>query len=85
MSKKKRVLVITLIVVPLILSLLVIFYLKSSWQIVLPSGEKLSPIENKPLFVGLVLFTIGYLFFLGMIFSDNLLELVNRRINIHKR
>jgi hypothetical protein len=85
MDMKKRVMVISLLVLPLLASVFSIVYLRTSWQVEVAPGEKLSPIENKPLFVGLVIFTIGYLFFLGMLFSQNILELFNKRFGLSRR
>ncbi|MBD3164318.1 hypothetical protein GF323_03895 [Candidatus Woesearchaeota archaeon] len=74
-----------LLLIPLIISISFLFYLKYSWQIEVAPGIKLSPIENKPLFVGIIIFTIGYLFFLGMLFSDDIINFFNSRWRINKR
>ena len=85
MSRGKTILIIVLWLLPLLISVSLLVYLKLSWQIEIAPGEKLSPIDNKPVFVGLIIFTLGYLFFLGMLFSENIFELLNRRRSIIKR
>ena len=84
MSTPKKILVIGLWILPVILSLAFVIYLKVSWTVVNYNGEKLAPINNKPLFVGLMLFTLGYLFFLGMIFSENIMEMLPRKFHIRR-
>ena len=81
---KKRMTIIALLILPLLIAIFMLFYLKISWTIVAQNGEKMSPIENKPLFVGLVIFTVGYLFFLGMLFSENIIEIFNKRFALGK-
>lgn len=85
MPKKKKIITTILLLLPLLIGISLLIYLKISWQIEIAPGEKLSPIDNKPLFVGLVIFTLGYLFFLGMLFSDNILDLFIKRRSLSKR
>ena len=87
MPKKKKMLIITLILLPELISISFIIYLKIAWygEIVPGSGEYGSPVENVPLFTGLILFTFGYLFFLGMLFSDNIIGLFNKRQGLNHR
>lgn len=82
--EKKRIMVIILLLLPILISVSLIVYFRLSWQIDL-GDEKFSPIENKPLFVSLIIFTVGYIFFLGMMFSDNIIELFNRRISLYRK
>jgi len=79
MSKGKKVNVILLMLLPLILGILALVYLKYTWSFTAPDGTRLSPVENKPLFTGILLFALGYFFFLGMMFSENILQAVNKR------
>jgi len=57
---------------PVLLSGAWIFYLGYGRQI--GGGELLAPANPTPLIVALVLFTIGYIIFLLMIFSENIKE-----------
>lgn len=88
MSKKKKVwqiIQVILLLAPLLASIGSLVYLKMAWQVEVEPGVMLSPIDNKPLFVGLIIFSVGYLFFLGMLFSDNLLNMMNNRRSVYKR
>ncbi|MBR9699883.1 hypothetical protein GOV09_05485 [Candidatus Woesearchaeota archaeon] len=84
-SQGKKIMIFSFLTMPLILSTTFLVALRSSWQIEIAPNEKFSPIENKPLFVGLVFFTLGYLFFLGLLFSDNILNLFNKRRSLARR
>ena len=83
--KKKRPLIIGLLMLPLLISVIALFALRLFWQVDIAPGEKFSPIENKPLFIGILLFAVGYLFFIGILFSDNIRELFNNRFSIERR
>ncbi len=85
MTKEKKLRFVILLLVPLALSMASLIYLKAVWSFESPSGERFSPIENKPLFAGLLLFALGYLFFLGMLFSENILEMINKRRTLSRR
>lgn len=85
MSEKKKKVIVILLFLPLIVAIFLIFFLRYNWREVLPGGESFSPIENRPLFIGLVIFAVGYMFFLGMLFFDNILNLLNSRRSINKR
>ncbi len=85
MPKKKKILVISLLLIPLLISILLIVTLKLTWRIEIAPGEYYSPVENVPLFTGLIIFTFGYLFFLGMLFSENIYELFNKRRSLSHR
>ena len=84
-TKKQQIIIIGALLVPLLASVSYTAYLKHSWAIDLPTGEVFSPIDNRPLFVGLIMFILGYLFFLGLLFSDNILDRFNRRRAINRR
>jgi len=84
MSKRKKFAIISGLMIPLVVSIVMLFYLQFSWQIPLSGGEKFSPIDNKPLFVGLLMFTVGYLFFLGMMFNENIMQLFNSRFHLRR-
>ena len=79
MPKKKRRLVVALLIVPVIISIFSLFYIGIDLHKNALPGERFSPVDNKPLIIALVITTLGYIFFLGMLFSENLLELFNRR------
>jgi hypothetical protein len=83
--KKKRILVISLLLLPLLISILLIVSLKIMWRVEIAPGEFYSPVENVPLFTGLIIFTFGYLFFLGMLFSENIMEMFNKRRSLSQR
>jgi hypothetical protein len=81
LSKKKKTFIVGVFLLPLVMSIGVISYLYLSSSDG-EAGEQFSPVENKPLFVGLIFFILGYLFFLGMLFSENILTMINKRRNI---
>jgi len=83
LSRERKIIVMILLLLPLLISVFLIVYLKFFvWSIDLAGGDSFSPIENRPLFVGLILFTLGYLFFLGIMFSHNILEIFDKRVMI---
>ena len=55
MNKIKNTVEAILLLLPLIVSVGMLVYLKLSWQVITPAGEKLAPISNKPLFIGLII------------------------------
>ena len=68
-SKTKRFLFVFTALLPLILSV--------AWLVVLGIGPKasgiaLSPARSTPLVIGLVIFIIGYVAFLSMMFSEDI-------------
>lgn len=66
---------------PLLLSLSWIFYLQYAKQIYMRYGvELLAPPNTTPLIIALIIFTIGYIIFLLLMFSDNIKEFFGKRI-----
>lgn len=69
-TKGKKILIVSTSVVPIVLSV--------AWLVVLgikPRGVvALSPARSTPLVVGLVIFIIGYIAFLSMMFSEDIKE-----------
>ncbi|MBS3097791.1 hypothetical protein J4209_03255 [Candidatus Woesearchaeota archaeon] len=63
--------------VSLVLAVIWLVYIKASEEATgIGQGNLLSPVDNTPLVLGLIIFTIGYLFFLGMMFSSNIKEMI---------
>lgn len=72
-SQKRRMVYTMLLFLPLALAVAWLAYLKLTTEAVgIGAGTFFSPLENKPIIVGLVIFALGYLFFLGMMFSTNI-------------
>ena len=71
----------TVFIIPVILSISWMFYLNYSGQIYQRYGlELLSPESNTtPLMIALMLFTIGYIIFLLLLFSENIKEFFARK------
>ena len=72
-NKKKKIIIRIMLAMPLILSICWLVYIKATEDSG-PYGFLSPPIDNKPLIIGLVLFTSGYLLFLGMMFGHDVLE-----------
>ena len=68
------------LMLPVLLSVSGIFYLRYNQNVYRYYGtELLSPANTAPLMIALVLFTIGYVIFILMMFSENIREyFVNR-------
>ena len=75
--RKKKIALMILLFLPLIIAVSLLVYLKMSHPLAL--GEQLSPAENGPLFIGILIFTAGYLIFLGMLFSENIIDIIKKR------
>jgi len=65
---------------PIILSLSWIFYLKSNQLAYVNGAELLSPANSTPLMVALMIFTIGYIIFLLLMFSENIKEFFSKKV-----
>lgn len=61
--------------VPILLSMSWIFYLKYG-QKAYYGMELLSPVDTTPLMIALIIFTVGYIIFLLMMFSESIHELI---------
>lgn len=69
------------LVLPVLLSASWIFYLVYNQQTYTYYGmELLSPADTTPLIIALALFTIGYMVFLILMFSENLHDFIWRRL-----
>jgi hypothetical protein len=64
---------------PVVLSLSWIFYIKYS-EYAFRGYEMASPANSTPLIFALILFVIGYMIFLFLMFSDNLHDFIKRRL-----
>jgi len=68
---------------PILLSISSIFYLRNSQNILAYYGaEQFAPANTAPLMIALVLFTVGYVIFLLMMFSENIKEFFKKK-SIH--
>ncbi len=83
MSKTRQAIAIILIFLPLIASITAIFLIRFGTFSYAP-GEMPSPVENKPLFIALMVFTLGYVFFLGLLFSENILNFFGNIRNLSR-
>lgn len=71
----------TVLFLPLLLSVSWIFYLQYTKYTNAYYGiELLSPANTAPLMIALVIFTIGYVIFLVLMFSENLHDFIWRRL-----
>ena len=58
--------------IPLVISISWMLYLNHFSKVPLPSGELLAPASTKPLFVALIIFSLGYVVFLFLMFSEDI-------------
>lgn len=66
---------------PVLLSVSWIFYLQYDKYTYAYSGmELLSPSNTTPLMIALIIFTIGYIIFLLLMFSENIQDFIWRRL-----
>ena len=56
---------------PILMSVSWILYLRFGVQVYGGRGELLSPATSVPLIIALIIFTVGYLLFLLLMFSEN--------------
>ncbi len=81
MSQKKKISFTIMLILPLVLAIAWIIYIKATEDIVgAGMGSFLSPIDNTPVIVSLTLFVLGYLFFLGIMFYSNIKEMISKKI-----
>ena len=64
--------------IPLVISVSWMLYLNHFSKVPLPSGELLAPASAKPLFIALLIFSLGYAGFLLLMFSDDIKEFFGR-------
>lgn len=66
---------------PAMLSVSWVFYLQYNRSAFAYNGmELLSPVNTTPLMIALIIFTIGYLIFLLLMFSENIHDFIWRRL-----
>jgi len=69
------------LILPVLMSVSWIFYLQYNKYTYVYSGmELLSPANTTPLMIALVIFTIGYILFLVLMFSENIHDFIWRRL-----
>ena len=69
------------LVLPLLMSASWIFYLQYIEQSYVYYGmELLAPADTMPLMIALIIFTIGYVVFLLLMFSENIHDFIWRRL-----
>lgn len=77
LSDKQRKLYTVLLIAPILLVIIWLVYIKSTEQAGgIGKGNFLSPIDNSKLIVVLIIFLLVYVFFVGMIFFDNIKEFI---------
>jgi hypothetical protein len=59
---------------PVVMSVSFIFYLQISSQQPYYGMELLAPVDTAPFMIALIIFTVGYVIFLLMMFSENIKE-----------
>ncbi len=65
---------------PALLSVSWIFYLQYQKAFPYYGMELLSPADTTPLMIALIIFTIGYIIFLLLMFSENIHDFILRRL-----
>ena len=76
--KKRKTIYMIMLFLPLVLAVAWLVYLKITTEAVgIGAGTFLSPADNTPLILGIIIFTLGYLFFLGMMFSSNIKDMLS--------
>lgn len=70
--KKRKIVYAVLLLLPLAISVIWLVYIKI--QAAMGISGFLSPENNRPVLVALIIFAVGYLFFLGLLFSNNIKE-----------
>ncbi len=70
-----------LLILPVLMSVSWIVYLQYDKYVYSYYGmELLSPVNTTPLMIALIIFTIGYLLFLLLMFSENIHDFIWRRL-----
>lgn len=71
----------TILGLPILLSASWIFYLQYNKQVYTYYGmELLAPADTTPLMIALIIFTMGYVIFLLMMFSENIKEFFAKKV-----
>ncbi len=77
MSLFQKIIIAILMLAPVILGYYWYTYLGASESSVL--GAFLSPADNTPIIISLVVFLVGYLIFIAAMFYDNIKEFLDKR------
>ncbi len=72
----KKVIYTILLILPLALAILWIYYLNLASSPDVDIGTFLSPVNNKPIIIGLSIFMLGYAIFLFIMFYSNIKEII---------
>lgn len=73
---KKRI-YIPLLIIPLVIAIIWLIYIKATEELGgIGKGTFLSPLDNSKFIVILIIFLLVYIFFLGMIFFDDIKGLI---------
>ena len=83
-NKKRKIIIRAMLSLPLLLSISWLVYIKAT-ENTGPYGFLSPPIDNRHLVIGLILFTSGYLLFLGMMFGHDILERIAEMRGKHAR
>jgi len=68
-----------ILALPIVLSISSIFYIRNSQRILSYYGaEQFAPANSAPLMIALIIFTIGYIIFLLLMFSENIKEFFSK-------
>ena len=74
----KKIMYTALLILPLALALVWLYYIKLTEKAAgLGVGTFLSPVNNKPIIIGLSIFMFGYTIFLLIMFYSNLKEVIH--------
>ncbi len=69
------------LVLPVLISISLIFCLNYQSSLPIQSGaELLAPVDSTPLMVSLIIFTIGYVLFLLLMFSEEIKEFFKKEV-----
>ena len=76
--RKERIMKNIILFLPLVLSVGWVIQIKLRQTLII-GNEMLSPIDTKPLLTSLALFIVGYIFFLFLMFSDDIKSFLVRK------
>jgi len=83
-KRRERMIKNIILFLPLVLSIGWALQIRISNTIAIANGNMLSPIDTQPLLTSLILFIIGYLFFLFLMFSDDIKSFLIRKTIKHQ-
>ena len=82
--KKKNTFVrILLLLLPIIIAISILIYIKVVQNNNIADSEFFSPADSRPLMISIVIFMLGYMFFLLMMFSEEIREFFTKKVH-HK-